>query len=474
MFGPHKLPSQYPLNIDKCQSQQREDVEQWMVALTNSRQRQAEFDAAIMQEEQCIMEAFRRVQTIVDRIQGRVIAEFNGKVDVIRKTFATELVSIEVLANQAAAGVRTVVHELPNSLTEDAGTIIPRFAHVPFANVEAILGGCWSIVTKDQLSEQWSVDTVNVKKAQAVVKNVSEIGGIVKTALKTAYANEYERRIACWQRSQTACCPWQGELSGAYEIDFSIAGLAVNKDASLFAVSDYSGNSVSVFKLPMGETLEKFGEKGSGFGQFDGPLRLCFTLHDTLLVADSNNKRVQEVTFAGNHVRFVQSDEITETVLHVTCNADVIVLTQRTIKSWLCVFEMRTGSFLRSFGASGSGPGKLSKFWDTTLTFDGTALLIADSVVKRISVISLDGTFLRTIGDVSTLELMRGVAELPDGRVVVTEAGNPQLAIVENKDDSLTFVDTKVRSMIGGACLIRFSNGYVFHASGNFVHVFRF
>lgn len=48
--------------------------------------------------------------------------------------------------------------------------------------------------------------------------------------------------------------------------------------------------------------LRRFGSKGVGKGQFDRPMKLCFSAKtDLILIAEDLNCRVQEVTLAGKH-----------------------------------------------------------------------------------------------------------------------------------------------------------------------------
>lgn len=75
------------------------------------------------------------------------------------------------------------------------------------------------------------------------------------------------------------------------------AGLAISPDGLLVVHSNPSKNYIVVRHLPHGEFLGVWGKKGSGYGQFNKPCRICFSPGscDTVLVADANNKRVQEI-----------------------------------------------------------------------------------------------------------------------------------------------------------------------------------
>lgn len=72
------------------------------------------------------------------------------------------------------------------------------------------------------------------------------------------------------------------------------SGLVISPDGALMAVSNSGTHKVAVYSLPDGALQAEFGGKGIGPGQFDHPLKLCFSLRSgNLLIADSRNKRVQ-------------------------------------------------------------------------------------------------------------------------------------------------------------------------------------
>ena len=67
-------------------------------------------------------------------------------------------------------------------------------------------------------------------------------------------------------------------------------GVAVGHN--IIAVSEYTDHVVKKFSL-QGDYLSKFGSCGSGDGQFNNPLGLCFNSKSLLHVVDCYNRRVQ-------------------------------------------------------------------------------------------------------------------------------------------------------------------------------------
>ena len=88
-------------------------------------------------------------------------------------------------------------------------------------------------------------------------------------------------------------------------------GMAVWGDRMAFTT--YGGCNIAVHDLTTGVHLHTFGKRGCGAGQFQEPTRLCAHPNGNLLVLEkgndhrSGNERVQEVTWTGEHVRFIFS-----------------------------------------------------------------------------------------------------------------------------------------------------------------------
>jgi DNA-binding beta-propeller fold protein YncE len=77
-------------------------------------------------------------------------------------------------------------------------------------------------------------------------------------------------------------------------------------DDAVIMVSESGAHRISVFNRDDGARLRRFGSKGSGDGQLDYPLGLCFMAgHRHVAVADYNNNRVSVFSVEGEFVRHV-------------------------------------------------------------------------------------------------------------------------------------------------------------------------
>ena len=73
--------------------------------------------------------------------------------------------------------------------------------------------------------------------------------------------------------------------------------LALDNEDNIYMSDDYL-QRISIFDRD-GNYLSKWGTKGSGVGEFDGPSGLAFDSEDNLLVVDHRNNRVQRYTKDG-------------------------------------------------------------------------------------------------------------------------------------------------------------------------------
>lgn len=99
------------------------------------------------------------------------------------------------------------------------------------------------------------------------------------------------------------------------------------------------------------------------------------------------------------------------------------------------LFSIATGDLIRSFGEFGSAEGHLEDCFGIRFTLDGTRILIADSTSKRLSLFTLTGEFVRSIGvgvfnDPTDVTFTRG------GEILVADADNRNRICVFSSDGS--------------------------------------
>jgi len=125
------------------------------------------------------------------------------------------------------------------------------------------------------------------------------------------------------------------------------SGLAISSDGSLMVVSNLVTHQLTVYRTEDGSHVRSFGGYGEGPAEFSGPRNLCMTAHDTVLVVDFGNERIQEVTLEGIHVKFM---ELEDSPMAVAMHGDVVAVL--TARYRISLHNYTTGEWLRSIDAS--------------------------------------------------------------------------------------------------------------------------
>ena len=143
----------------------------------------------------------------------------------------------------------------------------------------------------------------------------------------------------------------QGKLSRLTQSGRA-SGLAVHSNGSLVAISNAVTCDVIVCKADNGDVVGRFGRRGAGRLMFGEPEKMCLSPHGNILVAERENKRVQEVTWDGKWVRFVGDAYCRERNFPVSCvaaNTSIIVLGLAThTTEGAAVFDAVSGDHVRT------------------------------------------------------------------------------------------------------------------------------
>jgi len=125
-------------------------------------------------------------------------------------------------------------------------------------------------------------------------------------------------------------------------------GVAVSADGSVMVVCNGVTHQLSVCQTEDRSHVRSFGRLGAGPGEFDTPRGLCMTAHDTVLVSDAGNQRIQEVTLEGVHVKFIPVDNGS---IDVSMHGDVVaVITPQQammLHGYIGLYSYTTGALIR-------------------------------------------------------------------------------------------------------------------------------
>ena len=163
-------------------------------------------------------------------------------------------------------------------------------------------------------------------------------------------------------------------------------GLALSADGNIYC-SDAYHHAIFAYNAD-GEQIARWGEQGSGEGQFERASGVAFDADDNLFVVDTGNARVQKFS--------------------------------------------KEGQFLGAWGSQGSADGELDQPWGLTIDQAGD-VYVADWANDRVQKFTPEGTFLTRFGslidDGGMLSRPSDVAVDSQGDVYVVDWGNHRIQI---------------------------------------------
>ena len=239
----------------------------------------------------------------------------------------------------------------------------------------------------------------------------------------------------------------------------NLFGIAVNTKGNI-AVTDVGKNCVYIFDKN-GKCLRKIGDKG----QFKHPLGVTYLKDDEILIADTNNNRIQQINIQTGTVvktfgkegegtrefnlptdvcldeerRIVVTEILSRTIQVMSCQGETISIfgnigpeklkgprsclpykdkffVSDCVNNCIKAFD-KSGTFLHKFGKQGNQDGQFN--YPRGLLIDSSNnLLVCDENNNRVQQFSLDGRF--TGKSITHLPEPRGIAATPDGRILVT------------------------------------------------------
>ena len=227
---------------------------------------------------------------------------------------------------------------------------------------------------------------------------------------------------------------------------------------------------------------------GSGSGRFNRPAKVCFSAAGNILVAEHYNKRVQEVTLTGDHVRFIGAGVIDDKIWGIAANAELIVVGKCwcTSNNRIMMFDAVTGVLVRAFGDYGDTPGQLMKYcYGIRFMPDGRHIIVAESTgygKGRLSVFTLAGELVRCIGE-GKLTSAHDVEFADNGDIIVCDQSFSHSVYVYSADGSTQpralrpwMSDGKSKGYFRNPCALARADGKLYVLDGGVVgvvHVFK-
>lgn len=203
-------------------------------------------------------------------------------------------------------------------------------------------------------------------------------------------------------------------------------GLAVSPNDCWMVVTCYTGHCITVYSLPTGEIAREFGSLGIDPGQFDCPFRVYFSPTGTILVVEEGNRRVQELSMTGRHIRFIGEGCFNDgKPICVAVNDSMIAVGKTAGGPKIVLFDWSTGSRIRSFSTRAS---MMSDYVSIRFTPDGEHILVAE-YSNKLSLFTLMGEAKGSLGVGSLGVAHKDVAFTCVGEVIVADFCNHRVCV---------------------------------------------
>lgn len=251
-------------------------------------------------------------------------------------------------------------------------------------------------------------------------------------------------------------------------------GLALSPCGKRFAVSFAKEHCVAVYATANGAELVKFGTKGAELGMFDRPLKIAFhPKSKNILVADCQNKRLQEVTSDGLAVRVIGTPDACGFVVGVACNDTLVAASKHGFyeDGRVMLFSYDTGALLKSFGSWGQDVGQLGHCGGIRFTADGLHVVVASGFADswQLSQWTVDGKFVKEAGR-DQLTWVRDVEITRHGDWIACEGrANAMMVFSGSEGRWMHTHDTK---FIGLSAAVQAPTGELWVSDRNRVQVF--
>lgn len=137
------------------------------------------------------------------------------------------------------------------------------------------------------------------------------------------------------------------------------------------------------------------------------------------------------------HVRTFGPEVLDGDVIAVAASADMFaVCVWSDAAPQLLLFDVVSGTLIRSFGLEGPGEGRLSGNEGCRFTPDGCHILIAERNNNRLSLFTLTGDFVRCVGT-GCLSSPTDVDFAPNGDILVVDSLNHRICVFSSDGSTL-------------------------------------
>nr|XP_058949737.1 E3 ubiquitin-protein ligase TRIM71-like [Pocillopora verrucosa] len=197
-------------------------------------------------------------------------------------------------------------------------------------------------------------------------------------------------------------------------------GVTYLKDDEIL-IADTNNNRIQQINIQTGTVVKTFGKEGEGTREFNLPTDVCLDEERRIVVTEMWSKRIQVMSCQGETISIFGNigPEKLNLPMHCLPYKDKFFVSDCR-DDCIKAFD-KSGTFLHKFGKRGDQDGQFN--YPRGLLIDSSNnLLVCDQWNNRVQQFSLDGRF--TGKSITHLPYPRGIAATPDGRILVTTSKN--------------------------------------------------
>jgi len=227
-----------------------------------------------------------------------------------------------------------------------------------------------------------------------------------------------------------------GSMGGANS-EFNFPEAVTTDSIHRIIVADSDNHRVQVFDSS-GNFIGKFGSFGTSGGQFNTPVGIAVDSSDRIIVSDLGNARVQIFTPTGGFLSTfgtlgsANGQFNNPTGVAVDSQDRIIVVDSANQR--IQIFDS-SGNFVTVFGSSGTGDGQFNLPFG--IEVDSTDRIIVNDVVNnRIQIFDSSGNFISAFGSGGTgdgeINFSHGLSVDCQDRIYVADTGNNRIQIFDS------------------------------------------
>ena len=222
-----------------------------------------------------------------------------------------------------------------------------------------------------------------------------------------------------------------GSGDGQFNLPSDVASDTTNR----IIVADTGNNRIQIFNSTGGH-LMSFGTFGSGNGEFSFPKGVAADITDRIIVADTNNQRIQIFNSSGSFVTsfggFGTGNGSFNTPSGVATDSNGRIIVADTGNNRIQIFNS-TGGHLQTLGSAGILDGEFNSPIDVTIG-ENENIVVSDKGNDRVQIFNSTGSHLDSFSSSSVFGI-----ESDKGTIIVTEMVNH---VFKTLDDEGSLIQT--------------------------------